>query len=47
MDDQPDPKPDPDPDLAALAKRDTEVAEAMEAERRGRSGDFGGTLADN
>jgi hypothetical protein len=39
--------PASDPELAALAKRDAEVAAALEAERRGKSGDFGGSLNDN
>jgi hypothetical protein len=39
--------PESDPGLAALAKRDAEVAEALEAERRGKSGDYGRTLADS
>jgi hypothetical protein len=39
--------PSSDPELAALAKRDHEVAEALEAERRGRSGDFNESLSES
>lgn len=38
--------PASDPELVALAKRDAEVAAALEAERVGTTGDFGSGIAD-